>query len=186
MVGSILALFGSVLLAVAPPLPGSVCGGPGSEETNGYLASVIVLALTLVIFAATGQRRTRARQRNWFILALWLFGASIILTPTYIVVRQSLTAPVIDAALGSAANRAVIGLWTNAESLKKARHRGFNSSTAMIRFFGCEAVVPELWTLQAVVVSYLLLMTLYLACLLAIVTCLLSISEGVFGQFQHL
>ncbi|MEX2697100.1 hypothetical protein [Rhizobium mongolense] len=185
LVGSILALFGSVLLTVAPPLPGSVCDGPGSEETNGYLASFIVLALTLVVIAATRRRRTKARQRNWFTLAVWLFAASIILAPTYIAIRQSLTAPVIDAAPGSSGNRAVIGLWTNDESLRKALDRGYNSSTAMIRFFGCDAVVPQLWSPEAITISYLLLMTLYLACLLAIVTCLLSISEGVFGEFQH-
>ncbi|WFU92161.1 hypothetical protein QA644_33750 (plasmid) [Rhizobium sp. CC1099] len=171
---------------MAPPLPGLACDGPGSELTNGSLASFIILALTLVIIAATRQRRTRARQRSWFVLALWLFATSIILIPAYVVARQSLTAPVIDTGPGLSGNRAVIGLWAEAESLRKALGCGYDSSTAMIRFFGCDAVVPQLWTLQAVIVSYLLLMTLYLACLLVIVTCLLSISEGVFGEFQHL
>ncbi|QPB24206.1 hypothetical protein [Rhizobium sp. 007] len=175
-----------MLLAVAPPLPGSVCDSPGSETINGRIASFIVLALTLIIIAATRQRRTKTRRRSWFVLAVVLLGASIVLGPSYLASRQILTAPVINADAGRSGNSAVIGLWADAEGLKKIQYRGFDNNTAKIRFFGCDAVVPELWPWQAVIASYFLLMALYLACLLSIVTCLLSISEGVFGEFQHL
>lgn len=185
LVGSLLALFGSVLLAVAPPLPDSACNGLGSETTNSQIASFIVLALTLVILAATRQRRTLARQRTWLLLALATFVASIVLAPIYLASRQGLTAAIYDASPELSGNRVVVGLWTNPGSLKKANDRGFTNATDMIKFYGCDEAIPLLWPWAAVISSYLLLMTLYISCLLVIITCLLSVSEGVFGEFRR-
>ncbi|WP_172351888.1 hypothetical protein [Mesorhizobium sp. NZP2298] len=182
-VGSVLALFGAVLLAIAPPLPDSACNGLGSETANSGIASFIVLALTLVVLAATRQRRTRALQRTWWLWAIALFLASIVLAPTYLASRQSLTAAIYDSSPELSGNRVVIGLWTDPEGLQTAKNRGLANATEMIKFFGCDEVIPRLWPWGAVIWSYIILMALYISCLLAIISSLLAVSEGVFGEF---
>jgi hypothetical protein len=175
-IAGLLALFGAVLLDLAPPAPGLSGCPEGGEALNSGIASLLVLGLFLIIVGKAKSRVTSATRKAWLRRGTWLLGAAVVIAIAYIAVKGWL---IVEAVPG---NRVLTGLWTEAAGVAAARQEGRADRSGILAVVGCRSF-QEAWSVGAVLSAYAVLMLLYLGLLFSALGCLFCVSEGVFRDF---
>lgn len=175
-IAGILALFGAVLLDLAPPAP-TLSGCPeGGEVLNSGVASLLVLGLFFTIVGMAKGRVTRASREQWLRRGAWLLGVSVVVAIMYMGIKGWLVVEVTPN------NRVLTGLWTRGEGIAAASLEGRIDRNGILTVVGCRSFQLA-WSTGSVILAYGLLMLLYVGLLFSTLGSLFCVSEGVFQSF---